>query len=310
MTVDIAALAAKAAETEDQTQEVSHTEFDNTPEEGLTVGRLIGYVELGKHDGGEYNGKKKPDAERVRIEFELLGPNNMITFERDGKEVTMGQQVSVEMKKSLSDKAKFKKLFKKLQYGRDDKKHIAQMLGEAYIMHIYHNKGKNAAGKEVLYVNLDKDGEFAISAPFQVDPITKQKQMYNIAPATQPLRLFLWDHPVREMWDSLFIDGSREVKNADGTTTSVSKNWMQERIMSAKNFAGSPIHVLLSGVSAEDIAAAEEAASEAAAPSATQDTGPAEEVAQSAPEAQEEASAPVAEEANADPLAALGLTVG
>lgn len=310
-------LANLAAEHEDQTEEVTHQDFDNTPEAGVTVGRLISYIELGKQDGGSYQGKKKPDADKVRMEFELLAPKNIIKFERDGKEIESGQIVHVTVKKSLSDKASFKKLFKKLQYGREDKKHIAQMLGEAFIIHIYHNKVKGENGaKDKLYVNLDKDGEYGIQAPFSEDPLTQQRQAYNIRPHTANLRLFLWEHPTKEMWDSLFIDGTREVKKQDGTVEHVSKNWLQESILSAKNFNGSPLHQLLAGVSDDLLEQAEiEEAGE-------QSENPAEGMAQTdleaaiadiaandTPAASAGPEAP-AEPQNEDPLAALGLTAG
>ena len=298
--VDIAALANAAAELEDQTQEVASTDFDNTPEEGVTVGRLISYIELGKHSGGTYQGKPKPDADKVRMEFELLGPKNEVKYEKDGKEEVFYQTVSIEVKKSLSDKAKFKKLFKKLQYGREDKKHIAQMLGEAFIITIYINEVEKD-GKKRKYVNLDKDGEFGISAPFQIDPLTQQRTAYDIKAATQPIRLFLWDNPVKEMWDSLFIDGTREVKKEDGTTEQVSKNWLQERITSAKNFGGSPLHTMLTGVTGEDLEAAEENAAEQAAQLPQED----------APELPDtpvdKSTGSVNEATQDDPLAALGL---
>lgn len=236
---------------EDQTEEVSHGDFNNRPPEGVTVGRLVSYIEIGKHNGGSYQGKKKPDADKVRLEFELLGPDNIMKWEVEGVEKEAGQLVSVTMKKSLSDKAGFKKLFKKLQYGREDKSHMAKMLGEAFIITVYYNKVQKD-GKEVIYVNLHLDGEWGISAPYQVDPITKQKKFYDIRPQTQPLRWFIWDKPQHSNWDSLFIDGTREKKTKDDkgveTTTNVSKNWLQELILSAKNYNGSKLQALLAGV--------------------------------------------------------------
>lgn len=302
--LSIEEMAMLAAEMEDQTQEVESTDFDNRPEAGVTVGRLIGYIELGKHDGGSYQGKKKPDADKVRLDFELLGPSNIIKYEKDGREIESGQIVSITLKKSLSDKAKFKKLFKKLQYGREDKKHIAMMLGEAFIINIYHNTVKKD-GKDVVYVNLDKDGEYGISAPFAVDPISKVKTAYDIRPATQPLRLFLWDRPQQSMWDSLFIDGTWEKKTKDENgvehVEQKSKNFIQEMILSAKNFAGSPLHTMLGGINN--------------LPSTEQQEQPKQEV--PAVQQEQQAQAPVQTPVEqpktetpapaADPLAALGL---
>ncbi|QIG67203.1 hypothetical protein [Rhizobium phage RHEph15] len=291
---------------EDQTQEVSHGDFDNRPPEGVTVGRLISYIELGKHDGGSYQGKKKPDADKVRLEFELLGPDNIIQFEKDGVTKEFGQIVAVTLKKSLSDKAGFKKLFKKLNYGREDKGHMIKMLGEAFIITVYHNKVQKD-GKEVVYVNLHKDGEWGISAPFQVDPITKQKKFYDIRPQTQPLRWFLWDRPQHSNWDALFIDGTRERKTKDAAgvevVENISKNWLQEMILSAKNYNGSKLQQLLAGV-------ANLPTTEAQAAEQKQETAPA--VAQAQVQAEQPnvldaaTIAATAAAATADPLAALG----
>lgn len=312
--IDIAALADAAAEAEDQTQEVAHEDFDNTPPAGVTVGRLISYIELGKHDGGEYQGKKKPDADKVRVEFELLGPHNTKEYEKDGEKGVITQTVEITMKKSLSDKAKFKKLFKKLTYGREDKKHIAQCLGEAYILHIYHNEVTKEGGKKRVYVNLDKDGEFGISAPFQLDPITQQKKYYEVPAATRECKLFLWDNPVKELWDALFIDGVREIKKEDGTIEKKSKNWLQEWILSAKNFQGSPLHEMLTGLAHDDLPSIEETPSipdEATHVSETSQTdleAAIAEVEAQSPTESENPAPEASEEVPVDPMAALGLT--
>lgn len=289
---------------EDQSQEVSHGDFDNRPPAGVTVGRLVSYIELGKHEGGSYQGKKKADADKVRLEFELLGPDNWIEWEVEGVQKRAGQIVAIQIKKSLSDKSGYKKLFKKMTYGREDKNHIAKMLGEAFIIEVFHNVVKKD-GKENTYVNLHKDGEWGISAPFQLDPITKQKKFYDVPERTQPLRLFLWDKPQQSSWDALFIDGTREKKTKDAngveTVENVSKNWLQEMILSAKNYAGSKLQALLAGVA--DLPVTEQQAAEqqqqASTPGVAQEQKQAE-----APVEQSKEETPST--APADPLAALG----
>src|SRR5690606_11965873 len=116
------------------------------------------------------------------------------------------------------------KLFNKLQYGRADKKHIAQMLGEAFILEVFHNKSED--GKKT-YVNLDKDGEYGIQAPFIIDPLTEERKDITVPAHIRPLRIFLWDFPNKETWDSLFIDGTRTMK-VDGKDVEVSRNYVQE----------------------------------------------------------------------------------
>lgn len=288
-----------AGELDDQNEVSTGGGFDNTPEEGDTVGRFISYVEIGKHDGGEFKGKKKPDSDKVRLTFELLGPSNWIEWEQDGVTRKVGQTVSVLLKKSNSEKSSYVKLFKKMQYGRTEKNHMAKMLGEAFIIGIFHNKVKKD-GQDRTYVNLHKDGEFGIRAPFVVDPISKNKQFYDVPEATQSLTLFLWAKPMQSMWDKLFIDGTSEKKDAEGNVTNVSKNWLQEMILSAKNFAGSPLQALLAGVA--NLPTNEQQAQE-------QKEAEKPPVAQEQVKQEEQPAAPKEEpvkQAPADPLAALG----
>lgn len=241
-------LIEAAVQTEDQSVEQTSQFNDDPIQAGKTVGRFIEYIELGKHKQKDFQGKKKPDAEMVRLTFELLHPTkNMREYEVEGETRKSGQLISVKMSKKLSDKANFKKLFKKMTYGRDSIKHFAQMLGEAFIIEIFHNVTK-VDGKDVTYVNIDKDGEYGIGAPVIVDPMTDERKVLDILPPTKPIRLFLWSNPTKATWDSLFIDGTREKKNEDGTTTQVSKNWLQELILSAADYQGSALHNLLGGV--------------------------------------------------------------
>lgn len=246
--LSIAELAAMAAATEDQTV-VETSTFTNEPiPAGRTIGRFIEYVELGKHAQPDYAGKKKPDAEKVRLTFELLHPKkNIHEYEVEGEKRIRADRVSIQIAKKLSDKAKFKKLFNAMTYGRDEIKHLAQCLGEAFIITVYHNVVK-VDGKDVTYVNLDNDGVYGISAPFVVDPLEDTKTLVPVQEPISPLRLFLWSQPTQETWDSLFIDGTRERKLDGGATEQVSKNWLQELILSAKNYEGSPLSALLGGV--------------------------------------------------------------
>lgn len=246
--LSIAELAAMAAASEDQTV-VETSTFTNEPiPAGRTIGRFIEYIETGKHPQPDYAGKKKPDADRVRLTFELLHPKkNIHEYEVEGEKRVRADRVSISIAKKLSDKAKFKKLFNAMSYGRDETKHLAQCLGEAFIITVYHNVVK-VDGKDVTYVNLDSDGVYGISAPFIVDPLEDTKTLVPVQEALSPTRLFLWSNPTQETWDSLFIDGTRERKLDGGATEQVSKNWLQETILSAKNYEGSPLAALLGGV--------------------------------------------------------------
>lgn len=245
--LSIAELAEMAEQTEDQS-EVQVLEFNNDPPPaGKTVGRFIEYLELGTHAQKDYKGKPKPPASMVRLTFELLHPTkNIKEYEDAGEKKITGQYVSLVMAKKLNDKAKFYKLFLKMTYGRPIK-HFARMLGEAFIIDIYHNIVEKD-GKKQTYVNIDNNGEYGVAAPYVVDPISEERKDVPVRDNIRPLRLFLWDNPTKECWDSLFIDGTREQKNASGETEQVSKNWLQEKILSAVNYTGSALNALLGGV--------------------------------------------------------------
>ena len=246
--LSIAELAAMAAEQEDQTVEQT-VSFDNDPPPaGVTVGRFIEYIELGKQKQGDYNGKPKPDADTLRLTFELLHPNkNIHEYEVEGEKRTRADRVSIRITKKMSDKAKFKKLFNTMTYGRDSIKHMAQMLGEAFIITVYHNVVEKD-GKKNTYVNLDNDGVYGIKAPFVEDPLEGTKKDVPVGEPLSPLRLFLFNNPTQETWDSLFIDGTRERKLDGGAVEQVSKNWLQEVILGASNFTGSALEAMLGGV--------------------------------------------------------------
>lgn len=253
--MDINALANLAAETDDQSEVQEQGNFERTiAPAGRTVGRLIEYIELGRRKQKPYQGKEKPDCDEVRLTFELLGKGQINEVEIEGEKVKISNVISVKLAKKQGERASFKKLFNKLTYGRADKKHIAQMLGEPFIIDVVHNSvGEGSDAK--TYANIkDKDGNWLVGAPVIADALTGEtKDISKAVPQSlRQLKLFLWDHATKEMWDSLYIDGTREVKKGD-TVEHVSKNWLQELIMTAENFQGSPLHTLLNGISSDDL---------------------------------------------------------
>lgn len=247
----LAELAALAAQQEDQSETKASVEFEReVPPAGPTFGRLVEYIELGKREQKPYQGKAKPDAEMVRLVIELLHPKkNIVEYEVEGEKKKRGMLVSFTIKKSFSDKAQFKKLFNAMVYGRDGIKHMAQMLGEPFLITVHHNEVEKD-GKKITYVNLQKDGVWSIGAPQSFDPVTGDTtDLRPHIPANfAPLRLFLWDNPTKGTWDSLYIPGTKTVKDDKGVESEVSKNWLQEYIMSAKNYPGSALEIMLGGL--------------------------------------------------------------
>lgn len=215
------------------------------PAEGAVRLRLVGYIETGKVTDKQYNKVK----EKVSLLFELSGPKHP-PREFDGKKVP--DLIVVNQTLSLNQKSGFYKLFKRMNYtGKHT--HMAQMLGEAFMGTIHHNTVGEGDQKRV-YANLHgPDGVSTIRPPF-FETMDEEGNMVSkpvpVDEALSPLRCFIWNAPVqlKEMWDSLFIDGKTEDRKDEKTGEVIagkSKNFWQNKIKAAENFAGSPIAELL-----------------------------------------------------------------
>lgn len=320
MTIDYKALADEAAQYEDQTETQSGGgDFDREPPaEGVTFGRFIEYIELGKQKQRPFNGKPKKDADEVRITFELLHPKkNIREIEVDGNKMQVTDRISITTTKSLHEKSGYVKLFKTMARGRAEIKHMAQMLNEAFLLTVSHNV-KEKDGKKTTYANLQKDGVYNIAAPVIVDPVAETTTQIPVGPALSPIRIFLWNQPTKETWKTLFIDGDRTVKKADGTEETVSKNWLQNKILGATNFAGSALEDLLSGSAELEAAIGEpeeeakpakteaQVAAKKAAPTAKAPAAKSAPAASKSAKAAKDKAETKAQESS-DPLAALGL---
>jgi hypothetical protein len=255
---NIAALIAQAAGLDDQNERVTGPEF-TLPPEGITVGRFVEYVEIGMHPQKPFKGKEKPDAEMVYMKFDLVGPKNL--REHEGQKFC--DQISIRVKLSKNDKAGYVALYDKMKYGRDKITHMAQMLGEAFIITVVHNKGDGEGAR--TYANMKTAGAagvWQIGAPVVTDPLTGVATKVPVPAALSEIKFFGWNVPTQETWDSLFIDGERELDDGKGGKTVKSKNWIQELILSATNFEGSPLHQLLGGVDGLNLPTEEEEAVE------------------------------------------------
>ena len=127
-----------------------------------------------------------------------------------------------------------------MTYGRNDIKHMAQMLGEGFLVKVTHNKSKDGTK---TYANLKSD-VWDIGEPATTNPTTNETNILAVPEATQDVQLLLWNTPSKEQWDTIFIDGeyTREVA---GQQVTKSKNFIQELAMSASNFQGSPLELSL-----------------------------------------------------------------
>ena len=239
---------AAAAKLDDQTEEKGGFTYE-PPAKGPCIGRLVSYIELGNFPQ-EYNGQPKAPAREMIVEFELLGKKHAKEIEITNEDGSKTKKVVYPIIRERlpikhSSRAASFKMLKALDYGRGNT-NIAFMLGEAFIINIIH-KEADKDGKKVVYANIKDDtGNWTISAPVRVNEEGETEPL-NAPKATVEERLLLWDAPSKEMWDSIYIGGTR-TKKVDGKETEVSKNWIQAECRSALDFEGSPLATLLAEI--------------------------------------------------------------
>lgn len=229
---------------------------------GPVLARLVEVVELGNR-AVSFEGQPKDPAPHIRLGFALFSANHSYDDGQPGLIRTFDMTIS------NNEKSKTHKLFKRMNYS-GDKKHFAELLGMGYLLTITHKPGKKPTDKP--YVNIDLD---TIAPPIDV----MSQQHYNIPNAPDNYyRLFLWNKPTQAQWDSLII------KDADAKELAADKQWIQEDMVKALDFAGSPLEGLLfgtaTGIPAPGTAAPAPAAVPApvpagAAPAASVPAGPA-----------------------------------
>jgi len=248
-------------------QKMGSGEFSQ-PAEGWGYCRLIKYIELGVHTE-EFKGQPKK-REKVYLAWELSGPQHPV--KEDGTPHVIGFTETL----SLVDKANFFKLFSRLNYDKTCT-HFAQLLGKPFRCRVVH-KVVGEGDNQRKYANLRDDAGYTIVPPFVevFDEATGavSSKLVTVPEAKTPLQCFLWNFATKEMWDSIFIDGHWEAKTNDkGEEISPpkSKNYFQNRIKSADNFAGSVIAELLFAGGTPDVPEAEAPARVAAVAQAAQD---------------------------------------
>lgn len=220
---ELLALANQAAETAADMNEAVKGGGGRLLPEGYAFGRLIEYIELGKHPQ-EFGGVAKEPALEVQLAFALWGQGYQ---NEDGTPYILRP---FRFAVSRNEKAKAFKLFKALNW-KGTAKTFAQLLGETYLVKIV-NAAKSKTDA-TLVSRIDFNGFLP-----PLDPVTRAPySIQDVGPGDY--RLFLWDHPNKTCWDSLYVEG----KFDDGG----SKNRNQEYILEAVDFAGSPLEQLLAG---------------------------------------------------------------
>lgn len=231
----------QAAKAEDHTKEQA---MGKTIPAGVTIGRFVHYIELGPQPQ-EWNGKKKPDCEMVRITFELLHPEFNKNIKEDGS--AYYDKLSCTIPKKFVSRAKFLKLMTQMSYGRDHT-HMAQMLGEDFKITVFHHVNEDTKQTYASLFNTDFSPQ--IMAPYKVveDDLGNviEKKRIPTPEATVDLKCFIWSNPTMECWNSIYIDGTYKTK-VDGKEVEKSANVNQERIMASPAFKGSAVEAMLEG---------------------------------------------------------------
>jgi hypothetical protein len=251
MAYDLKAKIAEAAKTGPNMTEANAGGGDYTPPaQGIAQARFVAYLELGIHEENDYNnpGQKK-DKKKVDLVFELSGPNHAPRKLDDGTLVPI--RITINENLALGDKANFFKIFAAMNYA-GKATHMAELLGEAFLVSVYHKKSKD--GKKT-YATLKGSNDtlpvgdgYRITGPKYQDPMSGKEVLVAVAPALTDLKAFIWDLADKEMWDSLYIDGEYpERKDEAGKVTAParSKNVIQNKIRSAKNWATSPLSAIV-----------------------------------------------------------------
>lgn len=223
------------------------------PAEGIARARLVGYIEYGVHETSAGAGKPKVSREKVKLMFELSGPNHEPKVLEDGTKLP--HRVSIDLNGSknygpLNEKAGLYKAFRRMNYD-GAAKHMSQLLGKAFLLTIRHDKKVGSDGKERTYVSIRDEGGLLVQPPRFVNPLDNTITEVPVDPPLSQLRLFMWNAAPElqiKMWESLFIDGEYPARTNDKgevTAEARSKNVLQQSIKEALNFKGSPIYRVL-----------------------------------------------------------------
>lgn len=249
MVLDIKKLVAKAKKTgRDFTKTTSGGGGEYAPPAaGPCNLRFVGYFEIGLQKKTFKGNEKK--VKQVQLVFELSGKNY------PPKELDDGTKLPVRMTITETDstnvKANINKLFNKMNF-EGKATHFAELLGNAYRGRVYHTE-KETDGHKVVYANLRNEDGYSITPPV-IEVVDEEAGEVTVKPikVAEPLtelKLFLWDNPDKEQWDSIYIPGEYEAVKDEKTGKIVkparSKNVIQNKIRAALNWEGSPMQMLL-----------------------------------------------------------------
>ena len=219
---EIRALAAAAKETAvDMTEVQKGGDGPRLLPDGYSLAYVSGVIEYGLQPQ-EFEGKPTADADEVQLEFALLDEGYA---NEDGSPYVVR---TYPFKVSRNSKANAFKMFKALNWQNQHTAWI-DLLGELIMVKI------------VQYEDSQKKKRSKIDTTGFLPPVDlRTKKPYPAPPFDESLmRVFLWDQPTMECWDLLHIEGTSEAGK--------SKNFLQEKLLGARNFAGSALEELLLG---------------------------------------------------------------
>lgn len=202
------------------------------PAEGQTRVRLVGYVELGTHTSS-FKGTPKTKP-RCELTFELSGPKHEPRKLDDG--TLIPHRITLRETVGYHKKSNYIKLFNVLNAGGTATTFL-DLVGNAWLAQVTHRKFTRADGSEGTVAELKKNEAYTFRPTTYEDPESGELRSVKVSAPVGDLRVFLWDYPSLDTWNSLFIDGQFD----DGA----SKNKLQIKIVQAENFPGSSVEEFL-----------------------------------------------------------------
>lgn len=199
--------------------------------EGYAYCRLVEYIEYGMQPQ-EFNGKAKDPALEFQLGFALYNTADRVYQNDDGTPYII-RPYSMAM--SANEKARSFLLFKLLNW-KNQYRHFGQMLTQGFLAKIVHEPKSKTDPKIVSRLDLKGFLPPVDTVSGQPHPIPEARH--------EDVKAFFWHAPDKATFDSFYQEGKWD----DGR----SKNVIQETMLAATDFAGSPLQQLLmsSGITA------------------------------------------------------------
>lgn len=114
--------------------------------------------------------------------------------------------------------------------------HLIELLGMPFLVEVFHIRSSDRTN---VYANPKGPNGYIKGTTVQ-DPFSGKSVVIEVAPAITELRAFVWKLANKAVWDSIYIPGEYAERKDDKTGEVISKarskNVLQEKIMSAKNW--------------------------------------------------------------------------